>query len=173
MEWAVGGDGSERWGAGGGIGRSARGMGCGRRCRAKEKPCSGAGLCGCVCVGGDGLRQGDALCRYVGLEEEAGVGVDLVGRFAGVVLTGAACGEALAHLWVAVEVVVKAGGDVLPLWDEGDALGEIVADFVEQEGIVGASEDDGVYLRVLGEEFVDGVFDEVICSWFVKLVVFD
>lgn len=70
--------------------------------------------------------------------------MELVGGFACVVLASSVGGEALAHFCVAMKIVFKAGCYVLPLRNEGDALGKILADFVEQKRVVGAAKDDGV-----------------------------
>lgn len=77
----------------------------------------------------------------------------------------------MAHLWMTLKIVLKTGGDVLPLGNEGYAVGKILTDFVEQEGIVSASKDNGVNEWVLGKEFVERVLYEIVGSGLVKLVV--
>ncbi len=88
-------------------------------------------------------------------------------------MASATASEPLVHFGVATKIVLKAGGDVLTLGNDGDAAGKVATDFVEKQRIVGASEDDGVDERILGKEFVDGVLDEVIGTRFVELVVLD
>ena len=43
----------------------------------------------------------------------------------------------------------------------------------EQQGEVGAAKDDGVDEGVLVEEFLEGVLDKVVGTWFVEFVVLD
>ena len=51
-------------------------------------------------------------------------------------------------------------------------MGELLVDFVEEEGKMGATEDDGVDEGVLLEEFLERISDEVVGTGFVELVVF-
>ena len=89
------------------------------------------------------------------------------------VLASATTREPLIHFGVATKIILKAGGDVLTLGNDGDAAGKVAADFVEKQRVVGASEDDGVDEGILCKKFIDGVLDEVIGTRFVELVVFD
>lgn len=123
------------------------------------------------------------------MEEEAGTFAESCGGFGGEILAGATTGEPLCHFGMAVKIVVKAGGDVLTLRNDtnlrGNVLGfpavrggsrevvKLLADFVEQEGIMGAAEDDGVDEGVLGKQFLKGVADEVVGSGLVELATFD
>ena len=85
----------------------------------------------------------------------------------------ASLGEALLHFGMAEKVVLKAGCYVLALRDDGDSCGDVEHDFVEQQGVVCATEDDGVDEWVFRHEFVDAVLHEIIGTWFVKFAVFN
>ena len=69
-------------------------------------------------------------------------------------MTASASGEPFIHFGMATKIIFKAGGDVLTLGDDLHSLGEILVNFVEQERVVGASEDDGVDERVLCHQFI-------------------
>lgn len=72
-----------------------------------------------------------------------------------------------------VEVVFEALGYVFALGNKFDVWRTVEFYFVEQERVVGAAKDDGVYLWILGEELVQAVLDKIVSSWFVKFVVFN
>ena len=100
-------------------------------------------------------------------------------------MAGATTGEALIHFWMAAKIILKAGGDVLSLGNDCDGAGgkvrgarllggeggELLVDFVEEEGEMGASEDDGVDEWVLVKEFLEGILDEVISTRFVEFII--
>ena len=115
----------------------------------------------------------DVLHFHFFVEEEAGTFTEFSSRLGGEVLAGAATSESRCHLGMAVKIVLKAGGNVLTLGDDLHSLREILADFVEQEGVVGAAEYDGVNLRILCHQFVERVFHEVVSTRLVELVVLD
>ena len=54
------------------------------------------------------------------VEEEAGTFTEFGGRFCGEVLAGTTTGEAFIHLWMTMEIILKAGGDVLTLGNDFD-----------------------------------------------------
>ena len=106
-------------------------------------------------------------------EELGGYFFESGGGFGGEVAAGGTGGEAAAHGGMSVEIVVQTFGDVAALRHEGDAERGVLPDFVHEEGIVGATEDDGVDLRVEPEELVDVFLHEVVGAGVVVLVVFD
>lgn len=98
-----------------------------------------------------------------GLVEEAG---GRGGKTVGVLCCEeAGCGspcDAGFHVGVTTEVVGKAAGYVLALGDEMDVGGRVLTDLVDEEGVVGAAEDDGVDERVALQELVDILADEIV-----------
>ena len=62
--------------------------------------------------------EGDALDVYLFVEEKGGAFAEFGGGFCGEVLAGASTCEPYVHFWVAMEIVLKAGGDVLTLGNE-------------------------------------------------------
>ena len=55
------------------------------------------------------------------VEEEAGTLAEFGGGLSGEVLAGASTGESLVHFRVAIEIILKAGGDVLTLGNDFDS----------------------------------------------------
>ena len=95
------------------------------------------------------------------------------GLLGGEVAGGGALGEALLHVGVPTEIVGKAVGYVFALWHEAHGGGKGAAQLGEEEGIVGAAEDDGVDEGVALEELVDVLLYEVVGSGAVGLAVLD
>ena len=65
-----------------------------------------------------GSVESDALYIYLFVEKESGAFTEFGGGFCGEVLAGTSTGESYVHFWVAIEIVLKAGGDVLTLGNE-------------------------------------------------------
>ena len=62
--------------------------------------------------------EGDALCFHFFVEEEAGTFAELAGRLGGEVLACASTGEPFIHFGMTAKIILKAGGDVLTLWND-------------------------------------------------------
>ena len=62
--------------------------------------------------------EGDALDIYLFVEEKGGAFTEFGSGFCSEVLAGASTGESYVQFWVAIEIVLKAGGDVLTLGNE-------------------------------------------------------
>ena len=77
------------------------------------------------------------------------------------------------HVGVTTEVVGKAAGYVLALRDEMDVGGRVLTDLVDEEGVVGAAEDDGVDERVTLQEQVEILAYEIVGTGRVGLAVLD
>ena len=65
-----------------------------------------------------GSVESDALYIYLFVEKESGAFTEFGGGFCGEVLACASTGESCVHFWVAMEIVLKAGGDVLTLGND-------------------------------------------------------
>ena len=62
------------------------------------------------------------------------------------------------------EVVLQAVGHVTALGNDADALGHELLNFGHEQRVVGASEDDGIDERILGEELAYAFLNEVVGS---------
>lgn len=104
------------------------------------------------------------LYVYVRMKEDAGALLESLGRLGGVETHGASRGAQAVHIGVAAEVVIEAARYVLSLRHDADALGCRLVDGVHEEWVVGATKDDGVDERILGEQLGDALTDKKICS---------
>ena len=75
------------------------------------------------------------------------------------------------HFGVAAEVVLQAFGHEFTLRDDGDALGHVASDFGQEQGVVCASQYDGVYLLVLLQEGVDILLYKVVGTFALRLAI--
>lgn len=113
------------------------------------------------------------LGLYVGGEEYGGHCTEAVGAFGGEVATAGVAGEAPFHFGMAAEIVGKRGACNLTLQDEGNAAGDVFADFAEKEWIMGAAEYDCVNQRVGVEKAFDFLLHEIIGTGTCGFAVFD
>jgi len=120
------------------------------------------------------LVEADVL-GVEGLLEEAGGGLgEGVGIVGGEEEALPVAGEELLDVGVSLEVIGEALGDMGTLVEEGDVGGrEVLLDFGDEEGVVGAGEDDSVDEGVGGEEVVEVFLDEIVGAGGEVLVVFD
>ena len=88
-------------------------------------------------------------------------------------MASAALRQALLHFGMTEEIVLKTGCDVLALRNDGDTCGDVEHDFVEEQRIVGTTQNDGVDEWVFCHEFIDAVLHEIIGTRFVKFTVFN
>lgn len=79
--------------------------------------------------------------------------------------------DALCHIGMALEIVGETIGDIPPLRNDGDTLRNEMTDTVEQDGIVGTTEYEGVNARIGGEDLINVFLYEIICSWIVELKI--
>ena len=109
----------------------------------------------------------------VAAEEDGGVLVEIEGVLSGQVTAVAASCDALLHLGMALQVVLEAVGHIFALCHQSDVTGTELAQFAQQEGIVCATEYDGVDVGVAREQLVDVFLNEVINTRTVVLLVLD
>ena len=107
------------------------------------------------------------------VEEAGGRGSEAVGVLGGEETGSTPSCDAGFHVGVTTEVVGKAAGYVLALRDEMDVGGRVLTDLVDEEGVVGAAEDDGVDERVTLQELVEILADEIVGTGRVGLAVLD
>ena len=74
---------------------------------------------------------------------------------------------------MSLQIVLKAGGNIVSLWDDLYTRGYVLQYLVHEQGIVRTTEDDGVHLRVQGKQFVYFLFDKIVGTGHVRLVVFN
>ena len=110
----------------------------------------------------------DALIR-----EDARLLAELVLVLRGEVAAGAVLVAGGVDFGMAREVVFQALGHVFALRHYADAARRVLEDFVEQQGVMRAAEDDGVYLRVAQHDGVEAFLHEIVGSGGVVLVVLD
>ena len=84
----------------------------------------------------------------VAAEEDGGVLVEVERVLGGQVTAVAASCDALLHLGMALQVVLEAVGHIFALGNKTDVAGTELTQFAQQQGIVGATEDDGVDVGV-------------------------
>ena len=107
------------------------------------------------------------------VEEAGGRGSEAVGVLGGEETRSTPSCDAGFHVGVTTEVVGKAAGYVLALGDEMDVSGRVLTDLVDEEGVVGAAEDDGVDERVTLQELVEILAYEIVGTGRVGLAVLD
>lgn len=105
------------------------------------------------------------------VEEAGGRGGEAVGVLGGEETGSTPSCDAGFHVGVTTEVVGKAAGYVLALRDEMDVSGRVLTDLVDEEGVVGAAEDDGVDERVTLQELVEILADEIVGAGRVGLAI--
>ena len=105
------------------------------------------------------------------MEEELGGLLELVGVLGGQVVGGGALGAFLLYLGMALQILLKTLGHVLALGDDADSGGEVLQDFGHQQGVVGATEDDGVNLRILAHNLIDALLHEIVGTGGVGFIV--
>ena len=77
--------------------------------------------------------------------------LEYVYRLGGEESAGSLLGAEVVHLGVALHIVYKTLAYVFALCDDLDVFGGVPAYLVVEDGVVGAAQDDGVYLVVLGQ----------------------
>lgn len=114
---------------------------------------------------GVAFRQADMTGMDGDTRKEYGSrGTEGVGRFCREVAGGCATSEQGIHFRMAAQVVGKAVGHIIALTYKADMLRSIAANLVVEQGVVGTTEDDGVYLLVLGQQGFDALTDKVVGS---------
>lgn len=108
-----------------------------------------------------------------GAEEVGGQGGEAVGVFGGEEADGAVARDAAVHLGMAPQVVDERAGDDFALFHDSDALGNVLPDFIDEQGIVGAAQNNRVDVGVGREGLVDVGLDEEIGAGAVGEAVFD
>ena len=87
------------------------------------------------------------LSCYGFSEEDSGVFIEAFGVVCGEEAALGSFRKCCFYLRMAVEVICKAGGHDISLGDDLDAGRDMPGDPIDKEGVVGAGEQDGVYLR--------------------------
>ena len=108
-----------------------------------------------------------------GMEEKRGGIRKLGGGLGRKEMAGASFGELSIHLRMAGEVIDQADGYTLSLGKEGDRLGQEGAYLTGQEGIMGATQDQGIDQRIGLQQVIEVLTDEIVGSGRVELVVLD
>ena len=119
------------------------------------------------------VLQGDLLYADGLMQEQLGLLAKFVGALGGKVVDGAAFGAALFHVGMTLEIVPCALGNILALGYDTDAAGDVLLNLWQQEGVVGAAQDDGVYLGVETQQLVNVLLDEIVGTGRAGLVVFN
>lgn len=81
-------------------------------------------------------------------------------------------GEPASHFGVALQVVCEAFCDNIPLGKHLYSGWRILADFADQEGVVGAGQQDGINFTPLSQQLLDMLVYEIVGSGLMVLVVF-
>ena len=118
------------------------------------------------------LFEFDGLHVDVFVKEDESAFLEFLRILCGQVAAGSPFRASMLHLGMATEVVGKAVGNIFALGDDFDAAGHVFQDFIQQQRVMGASEDDGVNLGIGHEELVNALLDKIVGSGRVHLVVF-
>ena len=105
------------------------------------------------------------------MEENLGLLLELVGILGCQVADGVVLGTFLLDGRVALEVTLQTLRHIFALWDDADAVGQVLQDFRHQQRVVRAAKDDGVNLRVEMHQLVDALLHEIVGTGGVGLVV--
>lgn len=97
----------------------------------------------------------------------------LVGALGGVVFHRGMARTAGIHVGMAVQVVVQTAGDVLALGYHFDTLGHELLYRGQEDGVVGAAQDEGIDGGVGLKNVVDALLDEVVGTRSARLIVLD
>ena len=87
-------------------------------------------------------------------------------------MAGAVLGAAHIHLRMTHEIVFQTVGDIFALRHDAHTTRHILQNLVQKQRIMGAAEDDGVYLRVAAHQIANALFHEIVGTWTVIFVVF-
>ncbi len=80
------------------------------------------------------------------VDKDARQGGEMVGILGRVIVAGAAAAAMSLYLGMALQVVGKAVGNDGTLLDDVHALGHVFVDLVDEQWVMGATQDYGVYL---------------------------
>lgn len=84
-----------------------------------------------------------------GIEEEGCERVEFFGVFGGIELQGAVTGNGFFHVGMTAEIILKTVGHESSLGHDAYVIGAVPADFGQQDGIMGASQQDSVDFGVV------------------------
>ena len=97
----------------------------------------------------------------------------MVGVLGSEILAGAAAAAMLFDFRMALQVVGQAVGDDRPLLHHIQPLWLVLVDFVDEQGVVSASQNDRVDVGALVHELIDVFLDEVVGTVAIALAVLD
>lgn len=105
------------------------------------------------------------------MKEELGQGVEFFLIFGGQKLNATPLAAKTLHFGMTGEIVSEAASYEVALRYDAYPFGSVLSDFIHQNGIVSASEDNSVNLRISVEKDVNVFFDEIVSAGGVSLVV--
>ena len=118
------------------------------------------------------LTEGDILNRHRLVEENLRLLAELLWILCGEIMYLAVLRTALFELRMAQEILLQAAGHILTLRDDTDARRQMLQNLRQQQGIMGAAEDDGIDLRILTQNLIDALLDEIVGAGGVGFIVF-
>ena len=117
--------------------------------------------------------QDDAVGVDALVDEHAGQRGEVVGVLGGEVLAGAAAAAVALDFGMPLQVISQAVGNDGPLLDDVEPLRLVAVDFIDEQGIVGASQDYRVDIGALVHEQVDVFLDKIVGAVVAALAVLD
>ena len=117
--------------------------------------------------------QRDVLHLYSFVEKELCRLAELFGIFGSKITASGLPGASGLHVGMALKIVGQTGGHIFSLRHHPDSTGNIFQYLVQQQGIVCATKDDAVYLRVMPQKIAQAFLHEIVGTRTVELVVFD
>ena len=120
----------------------------------------------------DGL-QFDVFYLDLLMQKNSGVVLKLFFALGGEVMAGSVLGALAVDLGVTGQIMLKTRCHISALWHHTNTLGHMPKDALHQQGIVGAAQNDGIYLRVELHEGIDSLGYEIVGTLAFGLVCLD
>lgn len=107
------------------------------------------------------------------VDKHAGQGGEMVGILGREILARTTAAAVMLNLRMALQVVGKAVGDNGTLLDDIHALGHVLIDFINEQGVMCAAQDDRVNIGALAQQQVDILLDKIVGAVTLALAVLD
>lgn len=107
------------------------------------------------------------------VDKDAGEGREMVGILGGEILAGAATAAMALNFGMTLQVVGETFGNNRSLLDNLHMLRLVAVDFVDKQGIVGATQNDAVDVGTVCHQLVDVFLDKVVGTVAIALTVLD
>ena len=117
-----------------------------------------------------GLSQGYVFHVNILLKEHPGALGEAFGILGGEIMACASLRYAILHLWMALHILHQTACHILALRHNSYAARDMLQYGVQQQRVMGARQDNGVYLRIAAQQFVNALVNEVVGTRTVCLI---